>query len=324
MSKPPAVVVDQLTKTFGTFVAVNHVSFSVEQGEIFGFLGPNGSGKTTTIRMLCGVLSPSEGAASVLGLDLATQTEQIKGQIGYMAQKFALYNDLTARENLEFYADIYGLPSRDRRARVAELIAMAGLEGREKERVSQLSGAWKQRLALGCSIVHRPALLFLDEPTAGVDPSSRRRFWEMIYGLAGQGVTIFVTTHYMDEAERCNRVALMYNSNLLTIDEPDVLKGRMPGLMLEIDARPTTEAMDVLLHQPGVEEVVAHGHLLHATVGAAASASAHARLTGALRDAGIAVERMDTIEPSLEDVFISMIDSERRAQARAALGEGPA
>lgn len=324
MNKPPAVVVDKLVKTFGAFTAVNAVSFSVEQGEIFGFLGPNGSGKTTTIRMLCGVLAPTAGNATLLGYDLARQTEQIKTKIGYMAQKFALYNDLSARENLEFYADIYGLPSRERRARVAELIAMAGLEGREKERVSQLSGAWKQRLALGCSIVHRPSLLFLDEPTAGVDPASRRRFWEMIYGLAGQGVTIFVTTHYMDEAERCNRVALMYNSNLLTIDEPDVLKGRMPGMMLEIDAQPVNEAMDVLTGVPGVEEVVLYGHLLHATVGAGMRDTAVTRLTDALAARGIAVAGMAPIEPSLEDVFISMIEIERRAQARAALAKGEA
>ena len=212
MSNSIAVDVQALSKKFGDFTAVDRVSFQVSKGEIFGFLGPNGSGKTTTIRMLCGVLLPSGGEARVLDFDIKKQAEQIKPVIGYMAQKFALYNDLSAQENLEFYADIYSIPLRERNARIRELIEMAGLKGREKERVSNLSGAWRQRLALGCSIVHRPQVLFLDEPTAGVDPVSRRHFWELIYSLAGQGVTLFVTTHYMDEAERCNSGALMYNS----------------------------------------------------------------------------------------------------------------
>jgi ABC-2 type transport system ATP-binding protein len=319
MNDPIAVDVRGLTKEFGKFVAVNHVSFQVKRGEIFGFLGPNGSGKTTTIRMLCGVLLPSAGDARVLEYDIRSQPEQIKPVIGYMAQKFALYNDLSARENLEFYADIYGVPLRARNARVRELIAMAGLTGREKERVSQLSGAWRQRLALGCSIVHRPQVLFLDEPTAGVDPVSRRRFWEMIYALAAEDVTVFVTTHYMDEAERCNRVALMYNANLLTIDEPDVLKANLPGMLLEIEAQPADAAIDVLERLPEVEEVVAYGQLVHAMVGEAKRAGAQSRLHAALEAEGVQVVRIEQIQPSLEDVFISMIESERRAGARAAL-----
>ena len=272
-AKPLAIEVHELTKRFGAFTAVNQVSFHIEEGEIFGFLGPNGSGKTTTIRMLCGLMTPTSGKGSVLGLDIRSQSEQIKTRIGYMAQKFALYDDLTATENLDFYASVYDLSWKDRGPRVRELIEMAGLAGREKERVANLSGAWKQRLALGCSIVHRPSVLFLDEPTAGVDPVSRRHFWEMIYNLAGQGVTIFVTTHYMDEAERCNRVALMYNGRLIACDEPDLLKSRMPGALVEIDAEPMAAAMDALRGEPGVVEVVAHGSLVHATLAPGAAAA---------------------------------------------------
>ena len=322
MSNAIAVDVQALSKKFGEFTAVDRVTFQVGRGEIFGFLGPNGSGKTTTIRMLCGVLLPSGGDARVLDFDIRKQSEQIKPVIGYMAQKFALYNDLSAQENLEFYADIYGVPLRERNARVRELIEMAGLKGREKERVSNLSGAWRQRLALGCSIVHRPQVLFLDEPTAGVDPVSRRHFWELIYSLAGQGVTIFVTTHYMDEAERCNRVALMYNSKLLTLDEPDVLKANMPGMLLEIDAQPQGDAMDVLEAQPQVQEVVAYGHLLHAMVGEESRETGAGQLKDALAAKGVHVETIETVEPTLEDVFISMIEVERRAQVRAQLKQG--
>jgi len=338
MHDPIAVDVRALTKKFKAFTAVDQVSFQVKRGEIFGFLGPNGSGKTTTIRMLCGVLLPTSGEARVLDFDVRTQPESIKPVIGYMAQKFALYNDLSAQENLEFYADIYGVRRRERGARVRELIEMAGLKGREKERVGQLSGAWRQRLALGCSIVHRPQVLFLDEPTAGVDPVSRRRFWDMIYELAAGGVTVFVTTHYMDEAERCNRVALMYNSKLLTVDEPDSLKTRLSGVLLEIDAQPQGDATDVLTSLPQVQEVVAHGHMLHAMVGAdGQDGQGHPLalrerpgyrptpkdlalpLRAALEAKGVHVDHIEPINPSLEDVFISMIEIERRAQVRAGL-----
>ena len=319
MDEHITVDVQALTKKFKDFTAVDQVTFQVHRGEIFGFLGPNGSGKTTTIRMLCGVLLPTAGEARVLDFDVRKQPESIKPVIGYMAQKFALYNDLSAQENLEFYADIYGVPLRERNARVRELIAMAGLKGREKERVGQLSGAWRQRLALGCSIVHRPQVLFLDEPTAGVDPVSRRHFWELIYTLAGSGVTIFVTTHYMDEAERCNRVALMYNSKLLIVDEPDILKTRLAGVLLEVDAQPQGEATEALESLPQVEEVVAHGHVLHAMLAESERESGAARLRAALEAKGVQVSHVEPIMPSLEDVFISMIEVERRAQARAGL-----
>ncbi len=346
--KPCAIEVEALTKRFGDFTAVDAVTFHLEEGEIFGFLGPNGSGKTTTIRMLCGLMEPTTGTGRVLGLDIRTQPDQVKARIGYMAQKFALYDDLTAAENLGFYASVYGVPRKEAPGRVSELIAMAGLTGREGERVSTLSGAWKQRLALGCAIVHKPDVLFLDEPTAGVDPVSRRHFWELIYTLAGRGVTVFVTTHYMDEAERCNRVALMYNGRLVACDEPDLLKARLSGTLLEIEAEPLVEAMDVVRAYPGVQEVVAHGLLIHATLapaadilGAAGGMQIHASfgvaaagetadaadrvrngLAAALARRAVTVSSIQIIEPSLEDVFISMIDVERRAAARAALAKG--
>lgn len=319
-TKTRAIEVEALSKRFGDFVAVDRVSFHIEEGEIFGFLGPNGSGKTTTIRMLCGLMVPTSGSGRVLGLDVRRQSEQIKSRIGYMAQKFALYDDLTAAENLSFYADIYGVASAECAGRVRELIAMAGLTGRESERVSNLSGAWKQRLALGCAIVHKPAVLFLDEPTAGVDPVSRRHFWEMIYTLAGQGVTVFVTTHYMDEAERCNRVGLMFDGRLIACDEPDLLKSRLTGAMLEVEAEPLTTAMDILREQPGVQEVLANGLLIHVTLTGRDAQGAMPELALALQTRGVNVTAMAPVEASLEDVFISMIDAERRAAVRAALG----
>lgn len=318
MAKARAVEVQHLTKKFGDFTAVHQVTFHIEEGEIFGFLGPNGSGKTTTIRMLCGLLTPTAGTGRVLNLDLRTRSEAIKSRIGYMAQKFALYDDLTARENLDFYANIYGVPLREVATRVRELIAMAGLVGRENERVSNLSGAWKQRLALGCAIVHRPQVLFLDEPTAGVDPVSRRRFWEMIYTLAGEGVTTLVTTHYMDEAERCNRVALMFDGRIIAAGEPDVLKTQMPGVLVEVDAQPIVEAMDVLRQIPEVQDVVAQGLLAHVMLASSDTARLIPTLTDVLTARGIHVARIEPIEPSLEDVFISLIEAERRARVRAA------
>src|SRR5215204_7670576 len=220
----PIIEVHGLTRRFGDHVAVDDVSFTVYEGEVFAFLGPNGSGKSTTIRMLCGILTPTSGEGRVLGYDVATEGERIKRSIGYMSQRFALYEDLSVRENLEFYAGVYEVPARERRQRVEELIAMAGLTGRERQLSGQLSGGWKQRLALGCAIAHRPRLLFLDEPTAGVDPVSRRKFWTMIYGLASAGVTIFVTTHYLDEAEHANRIGMIHDGILRALASPTELK----------------------------------------------------------------------------------------------------
>jgi len=220
-----AIVASGLTRRFGDFVAVDHIDFQVRRGEIFGFLGPNGSGKSTTIRMLCGILSPSEGRAEVLGFDVARQPERVRERIGYMSQKFSLYEDLTVHENLLFYAGIYGLDARRTRERYAAAIALAGLEGRERLLAGHLSGGWKQRLALGCAAIHKPPLLFLDEPTSGVDPVSRRSFWDHLYGLAEEGTTLIVTTHYMDEAERCQRLALMYGGRICAMGTPEELRG---------------------------------------------------------------------------------------------------
>lgn len=213
-----------LTKRFGSYTAVNDVSLSVPQGAIFGFLGPNGSGKSTTIRMICGVLAPTSGSGTVLGLDLATDAEEIKQRIGYMSQKFSLYEELSVRENLDFYAGVYGLSGAAARSRKAELLELTGLAGREKQRSGSLSGGWKQRLALACALLHRPKLLVLDEPTAGVDPVSRRIFWQIIKGLAADGTTVLVSTHYMDEAETSDLIGFIYNSHLLALGTPERLK----------------------------------------------------------------------------------------------------
>ncbi len=222
-----AVVVDNLEKRFGRFVAVDRISFQVPKGEVFGFLGPNGAGKSTTIRMLCGILRPSGGSGTVAGFDIHTQPEQIKANIGYMSQKFSLYQDLTVEENIDFYSGIYRIPPEKKRARKEWVIEMAGLAEHRRRPTAILSGGWKQRLALGCAILHEPPIIFLDEPTSGVDPISRRQFWDLIYELSGQGVTIFVTTHYMDEAEYCDRLGLIYRGELIALDTPRALKAKM-------------------------------------------------------------------------------------------------
>ena len=222
-----AVVVDNLEKRFGGFVAVDRVSFQVNRGEIFGFLGPNGAGKSTTIRMLCGILAPSGGSGTVAGFDILTQPERIKANIGYMSQKFSLYQDLTVEENIDFYAGIYCIPPEKKRRRKEWVIEMSGLAEHRRRPTAVLSGGWKQRLALGCAIMHEPPIVFLDEPTSGVDPISRRQFWDLIYELSGQGVTVFVTTHYMDEAEYCDRLGLIYRGQLIALDTPRALKTAM-------------------------------------------------------------------------------------------------
>lgn len=299
-----AVEAANLTKKFGDFTAVDGVSFQVNRGEIFAFLGPNGSGKTTTIRMLCGIITPTSGSGRVAGFDIVTEADRVKESIGYMSQKFSLYEDLTVQENLEFYAGVYQVNGGMRAARIAELVAMAGLEGREGELAGNLSGGWKQRLALGCSIVHRPPILFLDEPTAGVDPVSRRRFWDMIYDLSERDVTVFVTTHYMDEAEHAHRVSLMLGGRLIACDSPDALKAAsQPGSLLEVECDPLVTAMDVLAGLPGVREVAAYGRLLHLIVEPSEGLQRDVR--DALVAAGVEVRRIEPVRPSLEDVFVS-------------------
>jgi ABC-2 type transport system ATP-binding protein len=313
MSRENAVEVHHLTKKFGSFTAVDQVNFIIPKGEIFGLLGPNGAGKTTTIRMLCGILLPTAGEARILGYDIAHQPEEVKKRVGYMSQKFALYNDLTVFENLDFYAHLYGVSRPKYKTRLEGLIEMAGLRGHEKERTANLSGAWRQRLALACAIVHEPPMLFLDEPTAGVDPISRREFWEMIYSLAGQGVSVLATTHYMDEAEFCNVIGMMHDARLIALKDPDSLKSDLPGILLEVDCESPGQAEVIATRLPGVIDVTLHGVLLHVTV---ENATIQQTLEDALASAGITVGQVETVLPSLEDVFVSLVAAEGHSHLR--------
>ena len=300
-----AIETHDLTRRFGNFIAVNRVNFYIPQGEIFGLLGPNGAGKTTIIRMLCGILTPTCGSATVLGFDVTRQPEQIKQRIGYMSQRFALYNDLTPRENLTFYASVYGVPSSERGRRVDELIEMIDLQEQQNTLTRNLSGAWRQRLALACAIAHKPPLLFLDEPTAGVDPISRRQFWDLIYHMAGEGVSVLVTTHYMDEAEYCNTIGMMYQGELIALASPDTLRDQMPTTLFQIDCENLTEAEQVLRRLPEVSEVSINGLLLHVM---AKSAKAKEPIEAALAQSNITVRSLEMVIPSLEDIFIYLVE----------------
>jgi len=309
MSDAYALETHDLTRKFGDFTAVDRVNFYIPRGEIFGLLGPNGAGKTTTIRMLCGILEPSEGEAAVLGFDVRRQPEAIKKHIGYMSQRFALYNDLTPRENLNFYAAVYGVENGLRRARVQELLEMAGLKGHENQLTRNLSGAWRQRLALACAIAHNPPMLFLDEATSGVDPVSRREFWDLIYELAGRGVSILATTHYMDEADYCNTIGLMYQGKLVSVSSPDTAKEGLRGTLLEVTCAQPGEAEEQLRMVPGVLNAAVHGVRLHITVEHETYAG---RVRDALLQAGNPVSEMQVILPSLEDVFIAIVDEQNK------------
>ncbi len=307
----PAIAVERLSKRFGAFTAVDEVSFQVPEGEVFGFLGPNGAGKTTIIRMLLGLLTPSGGTARVLGFDVARQAKAMQAHVGYMSQVFTLYCDLTAAENLDFYGRAYGLGGKALRRRRQEILAMAGLEGHKDELVAGLPGGWRQRLALGCAIIHEPALVFLDEPTAGVDPVSRREFWELIYELAAGGTTVFVTTHYMDEAEQCRRLAFISEGRIAAQGTPEELKlSVMRGQVLEIDCPQPELAVRALreaqqAHELPLYEVVLYGNQVHAVVPHAQAAQAEvARL---IERAGAPARRIDWVLPSLEDVFIASV-----------------
>jgi len=305
MSSPPIIEVNSLTKKFGDFTAVDHVSFDVRQGEVVGYLGPNGSGKTTTMRMLLGLLRPTDGSARLLGFDADRETERIRPQVGYMSQKFALYEDLTVRENLVFYAGVYGLTPSVYRPRVRQVLDLIGLAGRERERAGALAGGWRQRLALGIAIVHEPKLLFLDEPTSGVDPEARRAFWDMIYTLAEAGVTIFVSTHYMDEAEHCGRLGIMNHGRLLALDTPSALKHDVvAGQAWDVVAQPLLDALETLQAAHGVRYVGLLGDHLHAITEPGAHTAE--RLLALLRAAGFGDARVEPADATLEDVFIEL------------------
>ena len=302
----PVIDVRDATIRFGTFTAVDRVSISVNRGEVFGLLGPNGSGKTTLIRAMCGLIPLAEGTARVLDHDVKTDAEKVRQMIGYMSQKFSLYGDLTVRENMDFYVGIYGLSPEDQRQREEELIALTGLAPFMKRRADRLSGGWKQRLALVCALLHRPKLIFLDEPTAGIDPVARRDLWDLLFRLAAEGVTLFVTTHYMDEAERCNRVGYIHLGHLLAFGTPDELKAEpnvTPAgtVRVEITGPKTSEMLQELRNKPGVREATIFGQAIHALVD----------VPYAPAQLGLDGHQIRETEPSLEDVFVTLA----RAQA---------
>ena len=302
-----AVEVTNLSRKFNDFYAIDDFSFYIPQGEIFGLLGPNGAGKPTTIRVLCGIMLPSSGSATVLDYDVTQDPEAVKSRIGYMSQKFSLYNDLTPVENLMFYASIYGVPKKERAERVKEVINMADLTGHERKLTRNLSGAWRQRLALACAIVHRPAMIFLDEPTAGVDPVSRREFWDLIYDLAGQGVSVLATTHYMDEAEYCNTIGMMYDGRLVAVASPETMKDNLPGVLVQLESDQPGEALALLEKHPGIIGTAIHGALVHLTM---QDISFEQHIKAALANANITINGWEIIQPSLEDVFISMVSEQ--------------
>jgi ABC-2 type transport system ATP-binding protein len=302
-----AVQVDHLTRRFGDFIAVDDISFQVPKGQIFGFLGPNGAGKSTTIRMLCGLLAPSDGSGTVAGFDVKTQAEQIKRHIGYMSQKFSLYEDLTVEENIEFYGGIYGLKGDLLTKRKDWALTMAGIGEYRKSLTSILSGGWKQRLALACAILHEPPIIFLDEPTSGVDPLSRRRFWDLIYTMADHGITVFVTTHYMEEAEYCNRIALIFGGRIIAMGSPLELKTQlMQEQIIDLRCPAPQDVIDSLIRLPEIRDASLFGAGLHIVTGDAASAMMS--ITRMMRDQALSIESMERIQPSMEDVFVSLIE----------------
>ncbi len=307
--KETTILAQNLTKRFGDFTAVAGIDMQVHEGEIFGLLGPNGSGKTTSIRMALGLLAPSEGSVSVLGLDVSRYAARIRPQVGYMSQRFSLYNDLSVRENLRFYGLAYGLTGRRLRQRIDEAVEMSGLAGRENTLSRDLAGGWRQRLALSAAILHRPAVLFLDEPTAGVDPISRRAFWDLLNQFVAEGITVFVTTHYMDEAEHCHRLAFIQRGEIIAAGSPEAIKQEnMPGQVLEIAPSDAIHTVKVLrtARDAGklpLREVELYGSLVHVVL---PEASAHRRAIRAeLRSAGLEPGSITIVEPSLEDVFIA-------------------
>ncbi len=306
-----AITTHNLTIRFGNFTAVNNVSLAVEEGEIFGFLGPNGSGKTTIIKTLCGLLTPSAGGGSVLGFDCVTQPEEIRMRVGYMSQKFSLYEDLTVMENIEFYAGVYGLRGDYLKRRKEDVIALTRLEPYLDRRAGKLSGGWKQRLALACAFIHEPRLMFLDEPTAGIDPVARRDLWDLLFQLSGQGVTFFVTTHYMDEAERCGRVGYIYMSKLIAYGTPDDLKQipevSPPGAKrIEINTTHTSTALALMKRMPYVRDATIFGQSIHLLMDENVDLD---QVKTDLAREGFTEAELRPITPSLEDVFVTLTNS---------------
>jgi len=307
-----------LTKRFGKVLAVDHLDLSVRRGELYGFLGPNGAGKSTTLRMLCGILEPSEGEGTVLGIDLRRDPERVKSSIGYMSQRFSLYDDLTVDENLTFYSRVYMVPRGERRPRIERMLRLADLTGRERQLAGQLSGGYRQRLALTCALVHGPELIFLDEPTAGVDPVSRRTFWALIRRLADEGTTILVTTHYMDEAELCDTLGFIYQGRLIAEGSPGRIKAEaFTGGVIELEVDDLRAAAEALADWDAVEEVVRIGTRLRVIV--APGGPSGDGIEAHLRDRGVAVSWTREVEPSVEDLFVSFVDKERKARVREQL-----
>ena len=318
--REPIIVTDRLSRRFGSLVAVKDVSLTVYRGEIFGVLGPNGAGKSTTIRMLCGILDPSSGSGRVVGYDIATDAERIKSRIGYMTQRFSLYEDLTVYENLRFYAGLYGVPVSARRARVDRALDQAGLGGRRDQLAGTLSGGWKQRVAIASATLHDPPLLFLDEPTAGVDPVSRREFWDLIHRLAGEGTTILLTTHYMDEAERCNRLAFIFGGTVLDVGTPTQVIERRHLRAAEVDVDQPDGAEAALRADPRVAEISHFGGMLRVTTRGDADPMTVVREVFAAR--GIAARDVHEARVSVEDAFVEMVREDERGRARRAAAAG--
>jgi len=301
-----AIDVKKLEKRFGDFAAVDHISFSVAKGEIFGFIGPNGAGKSTTIKMLCGILRPSSGEGHVAGFDIAREQDQIRENIGYMSQKFSLYEDLTVEENIDLFAGLYGIPRQKKQARKERILQVAGLEQHASSMTGSLPAGWKQRLALGCAIIHEPAIVFLDEPTSGVDPMARQAFWSLIRELASGGTTALVTTHYMDEAENCDRVALIYNGRLIAMGQPEELKiTQMPADVVEISIAEAQDWLSAVSEMEEVQEAALFGANIHAVV--ADAGHAVPAIDGLLASRNAPPHKVRQIGATLEDVFVSLI-----------------
>ena len=300
------VVLENVVKKFGDFTAVDGISLTVDEGEIFGFLGPNGAGKSTTIRLLCGLLTPTSGSGRVRDLDILTQSEAIKEQLGYMSQRFSLYEDLRVEENMRFYGGIYGLSNTERDQRIDEVLDMIGLHDRRRDLTRNLAGGIKQRLALGCALLHKPAVIFLDEPTSGVDPNTRRTFWDLIYDLAGSKVTVFVTTHYMEEAEYCHRIGLINRGRLIAVGTPQQLKKNyIDGEVYEVETPDVLAAVEAVSRADAVLDAAVFGRTMHVRM--ADNKDAVSTLQRYLADSGQSSSRIRTIKPTLEDVFVALV-----------------